>query len=128
MRDKRVISFRGNGGRELLADVLQERGAEVEYVECYQRAVPDTDTSDLFQLWDEGCSMPVVVTSNEGLKNLHTIVGQTHLNQLLSSPLIVVSQRAEEYAKELGFTQKPYVAKSASNEEILNAIKQWKKA
>lgn len=127
MRGQRVIIFRGNGGRELLAESLQERGAEVEYVECYQRVVPDTDTHALFQQWDKGCSMPIVVTSNEGLKNLTSMVDASHQQSLLTSPLIVVSQRTVDYAKELGFTQKPFVAKSASNEELLTAIKQWKK-
>lgn len=128
MHGQRVIIFRGNGGRELLADTLRERGAQVEYAESYQRVMPDTDTSDLFQLWDEGGSMPIVVTSNEGLKNLHSMIGLTHQQSLLTSPLIVVSQRAVALAKELGFTKKPVVAKNASNEGILTAIKQWKKA
>ena len=128
MHGQRVIIFRGNGGRELLADTLRERGAEVEYAECYQRAIPDIDSSELFKKWDEGNSMPIVVTSNEGLVNLQSMIGQTHQQALLTSPLIVVSQRAVALAKELGFTQKPFVAQNASNEAILTALEQWKKA
>ena len=128
MHGQRVIIFRGNGGRELLANTLRERGAEVEYAECYQRVIADTDTSELFQKWDEGHSMPIVVTSNEGLNNLHSLIGLTHQQALLTSPLIVVSQRAVTLAKELGFTQKPFVAQNASSEAILTAIEQWKKA
>lgn len=127
MHGQRVIIFRGNGGRELLAKTLRERGAEVEYAECYQRVMPTTNPSNLFQLWDEGRTMPFVVTSNEGLKNLHSMVGQSHQQSLLTSPLIVVSQRAVTLAKELGFTQIPLVAKNASSDAILTAIKQWKK-
>lgn len=126
MHGQRVIIFRGNGGRELLAKTLRERGAEVEYAECYQRVMPETNTSDLFRLWDEGHSMPIVVTSNEGLKNLHSMIGQNHQQALLTSPLIVVSQRAAILAKELGFTQQTFVATSASNDAILTAIQQWK--
>ena len=126
LEGKRVIIFRGKGGLEDLGNGLRERGAEVEYAECYQRVSPDTDTATLFQIWDEGCTMPIVVTSNEGLQNLYSMIDSAHLPALLSSPLIVVSQRAVVLANELGFKQMPLVAKSASNDAILAAIKQWK--
>lgn len=126
MEGERVIIFRGKGGLELLGGSLRERGAEVEYAECYERVKPQTDTATLFQIWDEGCTMPIVVTSNEGLQNLYSMIDSAHQPALLSSPLIVVSQRAVALAKELGFKQAPVVAKSASNDAIISAIKQWK--
>lgn len=125
---KRVMIFRGKGGLELLGDSLRERGAEVEYAECYQRVKPETDTATLFQIWDEGCTMPIVVTSNEGLQNLQSMVDSAHQSALLSSPLIVVSQRTAALAKILGFKQAPLVATSASNDAIISAIKQWKES
>lgn len=128
MQGQRVIIFRGNGGRELLANTLRDRGAEVEYAECYQRAMPNTNSNQLFKCWDERRTMPIVVTSNEGLRNLHSMVDQNHQPSLLTSPLIVVSQRAVILAKELGFKREPFVAKNASNDAILTAIQQWKKA
>jgi len=126
LEGKRVIIFRGKGGLELLGDSLRERGAEVEYAECYERVKPETDTTTIFQIWDEGCTMPIVVTSNEGLENLYSMIDSAHQPALLSSPLIVVSQRAAALAKALGFKQAPLVAKSASNDAIISAIKQWK--
>lgn len=126
LKGERVIILRGEGGLELLGNTLRARGAEVEYAECYRRVKPETDTSTLYQIWDEGCTMPIVVTSNEGLQNLYAMMDSAHRADLLASPLIVVSHRAVALAKDLGFNKEPLVAKSASNDAILSAIKQWK--
>src|SRR5437773_6669832 len=40
VRGKRVVIFRGEGGREELGATLSARGAEVDYVACYRRAPP----------------------------------------------------------------------------------------
>lgn len=68
---KHIAIFRGEGGRELLADTLRQRGAQVEYAECYRRAKPDADVAPLLQEHVDA----VVVTSREGLQNLHEMLG-----------------------------------------------------
>ncbi|MEO6748340.1 MAG: uroporphyrinogen-III synthase [Casimicrobiaceae bacterium] len=37
---KRIVIFRGDGGRDVLGEGLRARGALVDYVACYRRAAP----------------------------------------------------------------------------------------
>ena len=39
---KRVVVFRGEGGREFLGNTLRARGATVDHVPCYRRVAPQT--------------------------------------------------------------------------------------
>jgi len=122
LTDKKVFIIRGAGGREFLADTLRSRGADVEYIECYRRERPASDPADLYQAWEEKRKLVIVVTSNEGLSNLQAMIDNDHQADLLSSTLVVVSERAVNRAFELGFSHKPILARSASNEAIFNSI------
>jgi uroporphyrinogen-III synthase len=122
---KRVVIFRGNEGRELLRDSLVARGADVVYVECYQRVVPRTDSKELYAAWDQKRKMPIVVTSNEGLQNLVTMVNNEYQPALLASPLVLISERTAKLAIKLGFTQTAQVAEAANDEAILNSLITW---
>jgi uroporphyrinogen-III synthase len=120
--DKKIKIFRGEGGRALLGDTLRSRGANVDYVECYRRLVPDSDTTVLTQCWDEERDPIIVVTSNEGLRNLTKMIASEYQQNLLASPLVVVSERAVSLAGELGFEKKPELTTTVSNEAIVEAI------
>lgn len=75
MAHRRVIVFRGVGGRELLADTLRTRGAEVVFAECYRRINPQHDAGELPHLWQNGQLHALVVTSSEALRNLLQLAG-----------------------------------------------------
>jgi uroporphyrinogen-III synthase len=102
---KRVIIFRGDGGRELLGDTLKARGATVEYVTCYRRARPQLDPAPLLKLWEEGRLDAVTLTSSEGLRNFHDMLGRLGQAWLKKTPAFVPHARIAEQAQILGLTK-----------------------
>jgi uroporphyrinogen-III synthase len=123
---RRILILRGEGGREHLAQALRERGAVVEYAECYRRVLPSSDPAPLTAAWRAGQPLLFIVTSNEGLDNLYRLVGADNRASLLASPLIVVSERARAKARQLGFQQTPILAPAASDDAIVSALQRWR--
>ena len=98
----RVVVFRGDGGRELLGDTLRERGATVEYVECYRRVRPNADVEPLLKRWGRGEIDAVTVSSSEGLRNLYDMLGKLGQAWLKRTPLLAPHARIVENARALG--------------------------
>lgn len=99
---KRVVIFRGDGGRELLGDTLQARGALVEYAECYRRGTPDLDAAPLLKAWARNELHAITVTSSEGLHNLIEMIGSLGRTRLRKTPLFAPHARIAEVARGLG--------------------------
>ena len=120
--DQRVAIFRGEGGRELLAQTLTERGARVDYAEVYRRRRPQADTEGLLQTWEKEGIEAVTATSNEGLENLIALLGERGLEYLRRTPLVVMSRRTAELAAERGLAGPVRVAPEASDAGIVAAL------
>jgi uroporphyrinogen-III synthase len=122
---QRVVIFRGDGGRELLADTLRARGAEVEYANAYRRGRPEVDNSRLLYHWSRGELDLITVTSVEGLHNLFDMVGKLGQVWLRKTPLVVGSARIAETVGDLGFADTPTVADDPGDESMLKAVLGW---
>ena len=105
MRGRKVLIFRGDGGRELLEESLTARGAKVEYVKCYRRAKPEHDVEPLMKLWRNGQLDAITLTSSEGLRNFHGMIGKLGQTWLRKTPVFVPHARIAEGACELGLAQ-----------------------
>jgi len=104
---RRVVIFRGEGGRELLGDALKARGAQVEYAECYRRVRPRADSAPLLAAWARGAVHAVTVSSAEGLANLHDMLGKLGQQWLRRTPVFVPHRRVAEEAARLGVREAP---------------------
>ena len=101
LRGRSIVIFRGQGGREWLRTRLQERGARVEYAECYRRARPDADAGALLARWQSGGIEAVSIASAEGLANFFDMLGPTGSGYLRATPVFVPHQRIALAARKL---------------------------
>ncbi len=102
MQGQRVLIVRGVGGREVLADTLKLRGAEVVFGECYRRVNPQSDANVLAQAYDAGKLQGIVVTSSEALRFLLDLAQGAQWLQ--ATPLFVNHARIAEQAKAASLT------------------------
>jgi uroporphyrinogen-III synthase len=125
VKGKSILIFRGNDGRELLAETLRQRGARVVYAEVYRRMKPDAQLAD--RLAQAGEIDIVVVTSQDGLRNLMEMANMAGRSQwLLNKPVAAISGRVAQLASDLGFTHPALVAEQASDEALMKAITAWR--
>ena len=119
---KRALILRGNGGRELLGETLRERGADVTFVECYQRCAKHYDGAEEAMRWHARGINTLVVTSGEMLQQLWSLIPLWYReNWLLRCRLLVVSERLANHARELGW-QDIRIADNADNDALLRAL------
>ncbi len=125
VKDKKIIIFRGEGGRAWLAQTLAARGAKVSHAMVYRRALPPFSAmAEGVSAWKQAGIGAIVITSQEALTHLVFLVGEGDLTWLQAQPLLVTSPRIQAVAQQLGF-RTIFLAKDASNKAIVAALKQW---
>jgi uroporphyrinogen-III synthase len=108
LRDKKILIFRGRGGRETLRIGFEKNDNTVEYAQVYDRVICSLSEQhqkslDVFLSGSKGF---VSVTSNENLDGLIVLAKQTgQLDSIKNYPLIVLSARTKSYAQTCGFQQ-----------------------
>ena len=119
---KQVGIVRGQGGRELLADTLGQRGAAVHYLEVYRRQAITRSATEIARLLAaNGCD---IITAHSG-ESLQILMDQSrdNIRQITLLPLVVPSARVAEQAQQFGFAQ-VINAHGADDESILQTLRQ----
>ena len=124
---RNVVIFRGEGGRELLAETLRARGARVTYAECYRRVRPRTDIAPVRERLGRGEIQVVCITSSEGLRNLVAMLGAGARAGLAHATIVVLSEAQAALCRREGIGADVRIAPEASDAAILETVKAWRR-
>jgi uroporphyrinogen-III synthase len=122
VKGKRILIFRGQGGRELLAKTLRARGAEVDYAEVYERRRPQVDTDPLNDALRSKTIDVIVITSSEALDNLMAMVEPANQNALRQIQMLVIHPRQAEHLRQHDFIHEPILAQNGGVNAIIKAL------
>ena len=126
LRGKKIMIFRGSGGRELLADALRSAGVLVTQVTTYLRSAPVLDKEAQERLSGLiATENDWIVTSSEALRNLVSMVsefaGEAGVAKLQRQHMLVSHARIAETAHSLDFVD---ITQAGSGDEHLLAALQ----
>jgi len=117
---KKIAIIRGDGGRDLLHDTLLKRGADVDYIDTYQRYCPQTDANILKQHWQRKELDIIMLTSGSSVANLFKLTkDEDWINHVT---LLLGSQRMQQYVPD-GFSGQLLIADDPSDETLFNKLK-----
>jgi uroporphyrinogen-III synthase len=123
MAGRRVVIFRGDGGRDLLADTLRSYGAVVEFVPCYRRFRPALDAAPLIAAAREGKVDALLLTSSEGVGNLAAMLGEEGIAVMRAVPAFVSHPRIAARARAAGF--RAVVETEAGDQGLMRALERY---
>jgi uroporphyrinogen-III synthase len=118
---ERVLIVRGVGGRETLAQVLRARGAEVDYLEAYQRVKSDTLPDKVHREIGAGAVDFVVAASGETISALMALAAPGQYRHAVTIAVVVPGERVALLARKMGF-KRVVVAANASDDAMLEAM------
>ncbi|MDR2689363.1 MAG: uroporphyrinogen-III synthase [Azoarcus sp.] len=116
VRGRAVLILRGDGGRELLGEILAARGAHIEYFSCYRRRCPEADPQTLLAPLARGEIDALSLTSGEGVDNLSRMIGDEGLTRLAGLPVFVPHPRIALRCRAHGLGR---VIETGSGDEVL---------
>jgi len=126
--DQNIIIVRGDSGRELLAQQLTKRRANVHYLSSYQKVWDNINCADLIANWHDPLTKSsvitcVVITSVALLEKALSLLLQCQAEHIVKKDYywLVVSQRIALKAQQLNLAN-VIVAQGANDEAILMAV------
>jgi len=99
---RKILIMRGNGGRELIAETLRERGAEVTLLSCYRRIRATLDPLPLIRRFHAGELSALVFSASQGVTFFLEIMGDSGIGMLRQLPVFAPHPRICEALRLAG--------------------------
>jgi uroporphyrinogen-III synthase len=119
-KGEKVIIFSGVDGRQLLADELRWRGANVSIAQCYSRDLPTQHSVHWRDALQSEKINVLMAASTETAKNSLVMAAELGI-EINSLPIIVPGDRAVAATIELGFSR-VIKADDASDHAMMKAL------
>ncbi len=122
VKNQRIAIFRGEGGRDVLRDTLQARGAIVDYLNVYARRCPASDLEVLKQHYQQNKLDMIILTSGESFAHLLRLAKGD--NWLSKVTLLLGSKRIQQKFKHQ-YSAETWIATDPSDESIYKILREW---
>lgn len=125
VRGKQVRIIRGTSGRGLLAEELAARGAEVHYLEVYERRRPVLSAGELDELearWERGDIHYVIAMSVQSFENLVALLPPGCADRLVLTPLVTPADRVIKEVNNRYPESRPILAAGPQARDMVQAI------
>ena len=119
--NKNLLIIKGKGGRTLLADTLETRGANIQTVSVYRRGLPTPEDPMLLTLHSEKVDI-IALTSVESSDNLFKILKRHHVSWLSDATLLLGSSRIQGAIKKKGMKNLCLIAENPTDDKMYAAL------
>lgn len=122
--EQKILIVRGCGGREHLRQVLESRGANIDYAEVYQRQLPkQRNTIDLSKLSKK--NSVILIYSKESLQNLWALCNPEERAWIKCVSIIAGGQRIADSIDSAVSTKNSIIAENPTDKAMLEAVLNW---
>jgi uroporphyrinogen-III synthase len=122
---RRIRIIRGQDGRELLADTLRARGAQLDYLQVYERNPPLYSLDEveaLIAVWKSGHINVVTAMSVASFKNLIELLPESAMPLLSKTPLVTPAERVLKEALDRFPELHVTLAKAPDADEMVRGV------
>lgn len=124
--DKKVVIFKGEGGRDWLADTLKNAGANVETISSYTRIPLDVDNPAWQAIHEMDFSKSLwLLTSSEAVRYLGTVMKDQFTQDLSAASALCPHHNIADAAEIIGFGE--VFTTDSGDEALIKASLAWLK-
>jgi uroporphyrinogen-III synthase len=122
--DKKVVIFKGEGGRDWLADTLKNAGANVETISSYTRIPLDIDNPAWQAIHEMDFSKSLwLLTSSEAVRYLGTVMKDQFTQDLSAASALCPHHNIADAAEIIGFGE--VFTTDSGDEALIKASLAW---
>ncbi len=123
INNQTILLIKGDGGRTLISEEVQARGAKLTSLIVYRKIMPKIKQEYIDSLWRDDAVDIILFTSQQAMQNIFHLFGEKRQAWLQSKSCLVISNRLAEIASLFGIR----TIITCQYDDILDALVRYKK-